>query len=269
MKRFISLCLCVCVLMALCGTLTASAAPLSLLIPEKTNRTAIEGDFTYTADGALQLTASSDAGTTVAVDIDQTVNLNGMRYVHLAVESTVPFNIAMKVSNGQNDVYPQLAGPSWYEHFQQTAPAVGEGVKAGTYVMVLDLQHYMQYNSLGFGNDGYAYIRSVHIFAKGVGTVTVKQLSLSEAATFTFEGQPVTMPAPQEVITTAPHTTGTANSNATDGTTHATMPSFTPQVDYAAGHVSPTVIGILVAGAVLIGAAVTLTVMKKKKKGSQ
>lgn len=265
MKRIVGVAVSLLMLFAMLSGMTVSAQELSLLVQEKSSRTSMEGDFAYDGSGALCVTASSDAGATVAINIEQTINLNGTRYVHLVVDATAPFNIALKVSNGSHDVYPQLAGPSWYERFQETAPAMGEGVKAGNYALVLDLWEYMNYNAQSLGTDGYAYIRSVHVFVKDAGAVTVKQLKLTDAPTFTHEGQPITTAVPLEAVTTAPH----AETDATQPpSTDATVPVYpvAPEGDYDLGRLPPTVIVLLVGAVLLIGATIALTVIKKKKK---
>ncbi len=265
MKRIIGLAAAILLCIGMLSSLAVSAQVLPLLVPEKTALTSTEGSYAYDDNGALHVIAPSDNGATVAVDIEQTVKVHNTRYVHLVVEATAAFNIALKVDNGTHDVYPQLAGPSWYEQFQETAPAMGEGVNAGSYAVVLDLANYAQYNAQSLGTDGYAFIRSLHVFVKGAGEVTVKQMTLTEAATFTYDGQPITTAAPFEAITTAPHAeTDSTQPPESDDTT----PTYAaaPEGDYNLGRVPPIVIVLLIGGVLLIGSMIALNVLKKKKK---
>lgn len=265
MKRLFGFAVSVVMLAVTVCCVSVSAASVTLLAPENTTLTSLEGSFAYDDSSALRVTAPSDAGATVAMDYEKSVNLHTARYVHLAVEATAPFNIALKMNNGSYDVYPQLAGPSWYEQFQETAPAMGEGVKAGKYVLVLDLYNYMEYNAQGLGEDGNAYLRSIHVFVKGAGDVLVRRLDLSDTPTFTLDGQPITTAVPQEVVTTAPHVS-TESTQPTSLDVTAPIYPVVPDGDYSLGRLSPTVIIVLASAVVLVAATVALTVIKKKKK---
>jgi len=185
MKRIVALIVCVCTLaMVLC--LHASAmVRRDLLDAERTALISDSGSFTYTEDGVLVLESTSEDGATVVIPLDLLMNLGNMRYLQMSLSSDCAFNIALRVSGTGRDFYPQLTGPSWYEAFQETAPAEGDGVsEGGVFTLSQDIVHYAAYNEMPLSEDSYATVKSVFISVKGIGKLTLEHLMLSDSPDF-------------------------------------------------------------------------------------
>ncbi len=185
MKRVFAWTLAVCVWLTVM-TMPVAAAPIerSLLLPDATRLTSTNGSFSYTADGVLVLESLSEDGATVAIMYNQFTNIQTLRYLQLSLEATCPFNIALKISGEERNIHPQLAGPSWYEAFQESAPGDGEGVASGIHTMSQDIIYYAQYNDLSLPDDGYVTLKSVFITLKGAGRITLEHLKLSSEPDF-------------------------------------------------------------------------------------
>ncbi len=267
MKRLLSILFGTLMLTALWAMPTAAMASLVLLVPDQTTLTSVGGEFAYGENGTLTVTAPDSNGASIAIEFNNTINLNSMPYVHLSVTSDVPFNVALKVRSNAYDVYPQITGPSWYEHFQEEAPGMNEGVKAGEYTVVLNLKNYIDYNQLGVGGEGYVFVRSIHVLAKGQGQVTVHHLAVSDTPAFAANQQGATAAPTVTAVTTAP-----TDPNATVPTTvptemtTATAPTtaFEPgSVDIPGGSIPKGVVAAMIAAVVLIGGMVAIPKLKK------
>ncbi len=165
---------------------TASAmVRRDLLDVQNTTLISDSGAFTYTENGVLVLESTSEEGATVAISLDLLMSLGNMRYLQMSLSSDSAFNIALRISGAGRDFYPQLTGPSWYEAFQETAPAEGEGVSdGGVFTLSQDIVHYAAYNEMALSEDSYATIKSVFISIKGVGKLTIEHLMLSDTPDF-------------------------------------------------------------------------------------
>ena len=64
------------------------------------------------------MVSSDEEGVSVSFSVDKIVNVNTTHYLQLDIETTASFNLALKFSGDEYDIYPQTAGPSWYEVFQ-------------------------------------------------------------------------------------------------------------------------------------------------------
>jgi len=267
MKRVIAVLVCAVCLFAWMGLQATAMSSLVLLVPDRTTQTSYTGTFAYLEDGSLAVTSADANGSSVAIEFNNTVNLNNMPYVHLAVSSDVPFNVALKVRSDAYDVYPQITGPSWYEQFQAEAPGMNEGVAPGVYTVVLNLKNYIEYNQLPVGGEGYVYIRSIHVMAKGMGTVTVHHLAVSDMPAFAANQQGATAPPTKTPITTAPYSTHASTApTATETTaTVATVPTMEDEgsVDIPGGTVPTGVVLAMVAAVLLIGSMIAMPVLKK------
>ncbi len=185
MKRIVMVIVCMCLFsLLLCPTASAMVRR-DLLDAERTALVSDSGSFTYTEDGVLVLESTSEEGATVALPFDLLMNLGNMRYLQMSLSSDCAFNIALRVSGNGRDFYPQLTGPSWYEAFQDTAPAEGEGVSdGGVFTLSQDVLHYAAYNEMPLSEDSYATVKAVFISVKGVGKLTVEHLMLSDTPDF-------------------------------------------------------------------------------------
>lgn len=276
--RIGKVCLCVCLWLCI-GVFPVAAEETA--VPPVTSTTAAPADTalsllskeatigdpsvtaTYTAEGALSVTAS-EAGATVAIEFSQEIDLETMRYLQLSLNAQVPFNLALKLSGEEYDLYPQTKGPSWYEAFQGKAPTVDEGVAAGDYTMSLDVRHYADYNGLALREDGTATLKSVYLTLYAPGTVTVSHLKLGESAVFT----------------TADGKSGTAATTVAPITTHSDVTKLpTKYAYYDGGDIaaiddtirreedSPApMITMIVVGVLLVVAMILLTVLKKRRE---
>jgi len=276
--RIGAVCLCVCLVFGACvmpaaaeETTTSSVTSTTAAPAEKAfsllSAEATIGDPTatavYTAEGALSVTAT-EAGATVAVEFSQEIDLETMRYLQLSVNAQVPFNLALKLSGAEYDLYPQIKGPSWYEAFQGRAPSADEGVAAGEYTMSLDVRHYADYNGLALREDGTTTLKSVYLTLYAPGTVTVSHLKLGESASFT----------------TADGKSGTAATTVAPITTHSDTTKLPTKYAYYDGgdiaaiddtirreETSPApMIAMITVGVLLVAAMILLTVLKKRRE---
>ncbi|MBQ3093578.1 MAG: hypothetical protein IJC52_00250 [Clostridia bacterium] len=235
------LCFILCCVLCLTAAMPAAADTTFWLLPaEEADMSSVAGEASIIEKGALHLTAATAEGASVAVEVNETIHVDTVRYLQLSLRSTAPFNIALKMSGAQYDLFPQTAGPSWYEAFQDTAPGEGEGVKAGEYTVSLDIAHYIKYNGIQLSQNGYATIKTVHIALRGAGEMTVDHLAVSDMGSFRSPnglfGMTATTKAP--ITTAAPNketTAATVEGQTTDPT--ATVPTTVPTV---AGETQPT-----------------------------
>ncbi len=253
MKRVLSVLL-IAVLSGVLWIPTSAMSSLVLTVPEQTSLTSSGGAFSYAETGELNLTATDPNGASVAIEFNNTINMNNMQYVHLSVTSDVPFNVALKVRSDAYDVYPQITGPSWYEHFQADAPGMSEGVQAGSYTVVLNLKNYIEYNQLPVGGDGYVFVRSIHVMAKGEGSLTVHHLAVSDTPAFAANDTGATAAPTKAPVTSAPHQTGvTTTPTQTTAVTTAPTAEDPGSVDVPGGSVPGGVIAAMIAAVLLIG----------------
>ena len=150
------------------------------------------------------LTAVDTGGATVAIDLNRQINMYETPFVQLSLTSSAPFNIAFKLYNGTQDIFPQTAAPAWYEGFQEQAPAAGDSVNAGEYTLSLSLPAYAEYNEMSIQEDGVLTLKTVYIMLRSAGGITLEHLALSEHGDFLTSygktGQTARSPIP---ITTA------------------------------------------------------------------
>ncbi len=172
------------VLLCVLCTVSVSAAGQSLLSVDQTRLTSETGMFAYTPEGALTVTASDAGGVTAAIDLNMTVNVYETPFIQLSLTSTAAFNVALKLGTAEGDIFPQTAGPAWYEGFQKHAPAAGGGVDAGSYTLSLSIPAYAEYNELAIPKDGVVTLKTVFVMLKGEGGLTLEHLTLSEHGEF-------------------------------------------------------------------------------------
>ena len=185
MKRIAAVWLTLCLFMLLPMQTVSAAVKRDLLDADRTLLISDGGSFSYTDSGVLVLESTSADGVTVAITSDVLMNLGNMRYLQMSLDADCAFNIALRVSGTDHDFYPQLTGPSWYEAFQDTPPAEGEGVSdGGVFTLSQDVVHYAAYNELPLSEDSYATVKSVMISLKGVGKLTLEHLALSDTPDF-------------------------------------------------------------------------------------
>ena len=268
MKRLLSILFAVLMLVPLWAVPTAAMASIVLLVPDQTTLTSLGGEFAYAENGALSVVSPDANGASIAIEFNNTINMNSMPYVHLSVTSDVPFNVALKVRSNAYDVYPQITGPSWYEFFQAEAPGMNEGVQAGEYTVVLNLKNYIEYNQLPVGGEGYVYVRSIHVMAKGQGTVTVHHLAVSDTPAFAANNQGATAAPTKTAVTTAPpDPNATAATTLPTEMTTQTAPTTAPEassVDIPGGSIPKGVVAAMVAAVVLIGGMLAVPKLKKR-----
>ena len=164
--------------------LSVLAADMPLLNEELTRLTTSTGEVSYTPEGALTLLAADDSGASAAIDPDMPVSIYETPFVQLSITSSAPFNLAFKLSGGEYTIFPQTAGPSWYEAFQEEPPADGKGVAAGSYTFSLDLRTYIRYNDLSVPEDGKVTLETVFVKLQGAGALTIEHLLLSNNGEF-------------------------------------------------------------------------------------
>ena len=228
---------------------TAADTSFWLLPAEEADMSSVSGEADIIEKGALHLKADTAEGAMLAVEINETIHVDTVRYLQLSISSTAPFNIALKMSGAQYDLFPQTAGPSWYEVFQNTPPGEGDGVKAGDYTVSLDVAHYIKYNGIELSQNGYATLKTVHIALRGAGEMTVNHLAISDMGSFRSPnglfGMTATTKSP--ITTAAVHTEttettmeGQTTASAAEGqTTDPTAAQSTGST--AAGETQPTV----------------------------
>lgn len=257
MSKVICCVLCV-LLICCCCSLSVAAQTDVPLLPTDAPTPVGNGDCVYTPDGALQLTSADDGGVSVSIAVNKTVNIHTTKYLQLAIETNAPFNVALKLSGDEYDIYPQTAGPSWYEVFQEKAPTDGAGVKSGSYAVSLDLKNYVDYNDLEITPDGFMTLKTVFITIDGAGAAVVRHLALSDVAEFaTASGQKGEAAATKVAITTA--ASGVA----------ARTTAFFHDGFSAIGDRSGIPVGgivVLSAAAVLVIAMPLLSLLKKRRK---
>lgn len=201
-RRITAVCMTVLCCLLFCGKV--SAAEQSLLLQEQTRLTSKNGTVGYSPEGALMLTAADTAGATAAIDLNRQINVYETPFVQLSLTSSAPFNIALKLHNGTQDIFPQTAAPAWYEGFQEQAPAAGEGVNAGEYTLSLSIPAYAEYNDMIIPEDGVLTLKTVYVMLRSAGGITLEHLAVSEHGEFLTSfgktGQTARLPIP---ITTA------------------------------------------------------------------
>lgn len=196
-KRMAAFLLCFCMVMTGSALFAhAEAIERSLIIPDKTASPQSDALFSYSEQGALTVTAESEFGGAVAVQLSQLLHVKNMRYLQVSLHSTAPFNIALKMGGTERDIYPQLAGPSWYEALCGTRPDNATSVPAGQYTVSLDLIHYFEYNGLTIDKNGFVDLKTVLIMLEGAGTLKIDRLLLSNTQEFTMPDGQVVAPAP-------------------------------------------------------------------------
>lgn len=243
-------------LLCLLLPLTVSAADTTLLLPEHTCLTSQTGVYAYTPEGALMLSASDNKGATAAIELGLPVDIHQTRYVQLSLTSDVPFNIAFKLSGGEHDIFPQTAGPSWYEAFQSYAPADGGGCDPGTFTLSLDVAAYAAYNGLSIPESGQVTLQTVYVMLKGTGGLTLEHLVLSDHGDFQTALGKTGMTAYSPVAITTD----------TKGNPYTTQPTYDAGgVTLYRGDRSPVgVIVLLVVAAALVAGTVLMTTKKRK-----
>ncbi|MBQ4618097.1 MAG: hypothetical protein IJB27_06980 [Clostridia bacterium] len=259
-RRAMAVCLAM-MLGALCLAMPASAAAEHVLLNEEST-TFLSGG-SYTENGALALQSGGNPVTAV-IEWDEEINLNTTRYLQLSVVSSAPFNVALKLDGDPYDAYPQLTGPSWYEAFQDTAPASGEGVAHGSYVLSLDMKNYMEYNGLVVPKNGKMTLLGVYITMYGQGELTVSHLKLSDTAAFvTADGKGGT--AATTLVPIIKHTQASRATSPYQGGSYdaGTPGGYSPEAD-AAG-----VVWFILLGVAAVGAVVVLTVVKKRRESAE
>ncbi len=235
----------------------AAETTLPLLKEDTTYLTKRDGAFSYAPQNVLIVQAPTEAGTTAAIDIKTPVNVKETPFLQLSVSSAAPFNIALKLQNGDFAVFPQLAGPSWYEAFQEQVPPDGGGVNAGHYTCSLNIESYLRYNDLGVPEDGVVTIETVFIMLKGAGELTVEHLALSDVGEFqTAFGTVGTTAYSPAAVTTATH-----------GTARPTQPTYDAGgvTRYQSDDSPIGMIVIMVAAGVAVGAMIVLTILRARK----
>lgn len=246
-------------LLILCVSVLTVAAEttLPLLKEDTTYLTKRDGAFSYAPQNVLIVQAPTEAGTTAAIDIKTSVNVKETPFLQLSVSSAAPFNIALKLRNGDFAVFPQLAGPSWYEAFQEQVPPDGGGVNAGRYTCSLNIESYLRYNDLGVPEDGIVTIETVFVMLKGAGELTLEHLALSDAGEFqTALGTVGTTAYSPAAVTTATH-----------GTARPTQPTYDAGgvTRYQSTDSSLGMIVIMVAAGVAVGVMIVLTALRARK----
>ena len=255
-RRMAAVVLCLCVV--LMGTaLSVSAAPIekSLLIPDKTASPSADAAFSYAESGTLTVTASAQTGGSVAVTMDQLLNVKNVRYLQVAVRATAPFNIALKVGGTEKDIYPQLAGPSWYEAFVGTRDGNEAYIPSGEYVVSLDLIQYVEYNGLSIDTNGYVQLKTVFLMLGGAGTLTVERLMMSNTADFSLTNGQTGAAAP-----TLPMLEEIHDTEVTQAGERFEQPAFILEPENQA----LVIVLVLVGAAVLIVALAVAAVVKMK-----
>ena len=255
-KRWMMIVLCACVMMSAAVLPVSAALENNVLLPAKTALLDGEGTVTYSEDGALLLTSTSENGAAAAITLDQFFNIRNVRYMQVSITADAPFNVAVKMIGEDKDLYPQLTGPSWHTAFGLSSVPKDGYIPAGSYVLSLDVINYVEYNGMVIDKDGYATMESVFVMVKGAGSVTVERLVFSNEPTFTA--------ANGQTGTAAPTVATKKDPNDADAT------SVSQAIEQSVGAVIQSedlaliLVLVLLATGVVVLAMVTIAVTKKK-----
>ncbi|MGN0171830.1 MAG: hypothetical protein ACI39E_03480 [Acutalibacteraceae bacterium] len=213
------------------------------------------GSYEVLDNGGLKLTATGEKGYGVSMKLDKEFTVADLPYLQLDVQSTGRFNIALNVETKSGTGWPQLAA-DWFNIFQETQPAEGQGINATTYHGALSMDGYFTYdNNANMPADGKSTIISVSIALYEPGELTLNWLQLSSAEEFTVSGGTDVTTASGSDATTAP-----AATTAAAATTTAVSNAKTGE---------DTTLFVMMAAAMVVAGAVVLVTLRSKKSSAK
>ncbi len=143
--------------------------------------TALAGGYVYD-NGDLTVTADTDSGYQVVIDLDRTFNVATLKNWLVEATSTAPFDVQLTVTTAGDDMTFGLAPDFWPALCTQT---VNGCLPAGYYQTSLDLSGCYSYNNV-MPADGKTTVKQVVIKLGGKGTLSLDTLQMSNTS---FAGQ--------------------------------------------------------------------------------